>query len=117
MSNGGHCGVFITGTDTGVGKTLIAAALIRLLAARGLRVAGMTPVASGAMSTDSGLRSEDALALMKEASVAAPYQDVNPYAFAPAIAPHLAAKEAGVRIEIDMLTAAYHRLAVRADFV
>jgi dethiobiotin synthetase len=107
-------GVFVTGTDTGVGKTRVAVALIRALRARGLRVAGMKPVAAG---HDAGELNEDVTALMQAADVEAPLRDVNPYAFAPAIAPHIAADEAGVRIELDVIAAAYARLAARADVV
>ena len=72
-------GYFVTGTDTGVGKTVFSAALTRALARRGLRVTVMKPVASGALHTPQGLRSEDALRLLAEANVSAPYERVNPY--------------------------------------
>ena len=90
---------FVTGTDTGVGKTHAACCLARTLVARGERVAVMKPVASGCEPTPQGLRNEDALALMAAGNVAQAYEAVNPYAFAPAIAPHLAAAQAGVRID------------------
>ena len=89
-------GLFITGTDTGVGKTVVASGLVRLLAQSGRRVAGLKPIASGAVRTADGLRNEDALALAAESAVELPYQQVNPWCFEPAIAPHLAAREAGV---------------------
>lgn len=108
---------FVAGTDTGVGKTLVAAALLRGLRARGERVAGMKPVASGCRATPEGLVSDDALALITEASAPAPYHSVNPYAFAPAIAPHLAALEAGTRIELGELERAFRRLASLATVV
>lgn len=108
---------FVAGTDTGVGKTLVAAALLRGLRARGERVAGMKPVASGCRATPEGLVSDDALALITEASAPAPYHSVNPYAFAPAIAPHLAALEAGTRIELGELERAFRRLAGLATVV
>ncbi|MDQ2696372.1 MAG: dethiobiotin synthase, partial [Pseudomonadota bacterium] len=108
-------GLFITGTDTGIGKTRIGCGLIAALRARGLRVAGMKPVASGCAATAAGLRNDDALALQAAASVAAPYDDINPYAFAPAIAPHIAAAEAGVAIRFDRIIAAARRLAEQAD--
>ncbi|MEZ5497838.1 MAG: dethiobiotin synthase [Steroidobacteraceae bacterium] len=110
-------GLFITGTDTGVGKTLVAVALIRALAARGLRVAGMKPIASGAVATPAGLRNDDALALMHAASVALPYEDVNPYCFAPPIAPHVAAQEAGVVIESRLLLERLQRMSDSCDWV
>jgi dethiobiotin synthetase len=107
--------VFVTGTDTGVGKTRIAAALCRGLAMRGARVAAMKPVASGCSRTPQGLRNEDALALLAAMNVRARYSDVNPYAFAPAIAPHIAAREAGVDIDFTVLDRAYERLRMQSD--
>ena len=106
---------FVTGTDTGVGKTRVAAALCRGLAARGTRVAAMKPVASGCALTPEGLRNEDALALLAAMNVRARYSDVNPYAFAPAIAPHIAAQEAGVDIDFDVLDRAYERLRMQSQ--
>jgi dethiobiotin synthetase len=106
---------FITGTDTGVGKTRVAGALCRGLAARGIRVAGMKPVASGCTLSPEGLRNEDALALLAAMNVRARYSDVNPYAFAPAIAPHIAAREAGVDIDFAVLDRAYERLRMQSQ--
>ena len=106
--------VFVTGTDTGVGKTRVAAALCRGLAAGGTQVAAMKPVASGCTLTPEGLRNDDALALLAATNVPAAYSDVNPYAFAPAIAPHIAAREAGVSIDFDVLDRAYERLRRRS---
>jgi dethiobiotin synthetase len=91
-------GIFVTGTDTGVGKTVVAAGLVSLAAARGRRVVGLKPVASGAVVTSDGLRNSDAQALAAAGSVPLPYALTNPHCFAPAIAPHLAAAEAGVCI-------------------
>jgi dethiobiotin synthetase len=106
-------GIFVTGTDTGVGKTVVAAALVRGLVARGLRVAVMKPVASGSERTPAGLRNEDALTLMAASNVTAPYERINPYCFEPAISPHIAAEEAGIAVDLgrirrnfDLLTAA-----------
>lgn len=107
----------MTGTDTGVGKTLVAAGLIHALRARGLRVAGMKPVASGSVATADGLRNDDALALQAAASARWPYETVNPYAFEPAIAPHIAAAEAGVAVELDVIETAYRALAAGSDAV
>jgi len=83
-------GWFITGTDTGVGKTLTAEVLLHALRARGVTAVGMKPVASGCRPTAAGLRSDDAEALLAASGVSVPYEDVNPYAFEPATAPHLA---------------------------
>jgi dethiobiotin synthetase len=110
-------GYFITGTDTGVGKTLIAAALMKRHRGLGLRVAGMKPVASGCHQTAAGLRNEDALQLEQLASARHPYSRVNPYAFAPAIAPHLAARAAGATIELPHLISCYHKLEMDSDIV
>ena len=102
-------GVFVTGTDTGVGKTLVAAGLVRLLAQDGRRVVGLKPVASGASLGAQGLRNDDALALAAESSVPLPYELSNPYCFAPAIAPHLAAAETGRAIAVPALVDWYRR--------
>jgi len=110
-------GFFITGTDTGVGKTLVAAGLLRIFAATGLRTVGMKPVASGASQTAVGLRNADALALQAASSASRPYDEVNPYVFSPAIAPHLAAAEAGVTIELSRILTTYLRLCAEADVV
>ena len=100
-------GIFVAGTDTGVGKTCVAAGLLRTLRRRGLRVCGLKPVASGAESTPDGLRNADALALAAEASLPLAYATVNPYCFALPIAPHLAAADVGVAIELDALVRWY----------
>ena len=108
-------GYFIAGTDTGVGKTRIAAGLCRAFAAAGFKVAGMKPVASGCDTTAAGLRNDDALALLAAMNVRATYADVNPYAFEPAIAPHVAAADAGVVIEYSVLDRAFERLRMQCD--
>jgi len=100
--------LFVTGTDTGVGKTLVTAALLRLLRERGLRVRGLKPVASGAAPTPGGLRNDDALLLQAESSPPVDYDTVNPYCFAPACAPHLAAAE---------LTSSGRRASQKRDIV
>jgi dethiobiotin synthetase len=107
--------LFVTGTDTGVGKTRLTAALCLAFAARGSRVAAMKPVASGCIRTADGLRSEDAIALLAAMSVHAAYADVNPYAFEPAIAPHIAAAEAGLAIDFGVLDRCYERLCRHSD--
>ena len=112
-------GIFVTGTDTGVGKTVIACALVRALREKGARVAVMKPVASGAFHTPAGLRNSDALALMEAAGPGYPYayEDVNPYCFEPAISPHIAAKEAGIAVDAGMIRQKYDRLATKVDWV
>lgn len=94
---------FITGTDTEIGKTYVASALIRHLVGLGHSVAGMKPIASGCEKTDAGLRNEDALSLIAAANVKLPYDTVNPFAFEPAIAPHIAAAEVGQVIDVDRI--------------
>lgn len=110
-------GVFVTGTDTEIGKTRISCGLLHGLARTGLRVAGMKPVASGADRTPDGLRNEDALALQRAANVSLPYELVNPYAFEPPIAPHLAAAEANRPIDLPVLLSACNRICRQADVV
>ena len=107
-------GLFVTGTDTGVGKTRVAVALIHALRAQGLRVAAMRPGAAGSAP---GELNEDVIALMQAANVAAEVRDVNPYAFTDPVAPHVAAERAGIRIELEVIAAAFSRLAARADVV
>lgn len=108
-------GLFVTGTDTDAGKTVVAAGIVHALAATGLRVAVMKPVASGARETPAGLRNEDAERLLAASKVAADYDLVNPYCFVPPIAPHLAAEEAGVTIDRERIEKAARALAARAD--
>jgi dethiobiotin synthetase len=110
-------GYFITGTDTGVGKTMVTLGLMQRLQDRIRRVVAMKPVASGCQCTAQGLRNTDALLLQRQASLPLEYSEVNPYAFEPAIAPHLAAAEAGRRIELATIRTAYRHLAARADQV
>lgn len=108
-------GVFVTGTDTGVGKTMVAVALLQAFARRGLRAAGMKPVAAGVPPEDACNADVEALALAD--GLALELRDRNPYAFGPAIAPHLAAQETGQRIDLDVIVAAWRRLRNQADFV
>jgi len=110
-------GYFITGTDTGVGKTVVTRGLMQLLQDRGHRVAGMKPVASGCAPTPQGLRNEDAQQLQQQADIALDYAAVNPYAFEPPIAPQLAAAGAGCRIDLEVILAGVQQLADRADRV
>ncbi len=112
-----HQGYFVTGTDTGVGKTLISVALMADLQKQGHTVIGMKPIASGCENTAEGLRNDDALKLQVQADIAVAYEEMNPYAFAPAIAPHLAAAQVGVEMDIDLLQSAFAELAKQADKV
>ncbi len=110
-------GFFITGTDTGVGKTHVATQLIKGLSGRNVPVSGYKPVASGAELIKGRWVNEDALSLMRYASVKMPYETVNPYCFEPAIAPHLAAKRAGVDIELDAIKSNFLKHVEKANVV
>ncbi|MDH1629044.1 MULTISPECIES: dethiobiotin synthase [Pseudomonas] len=108
---------FIAGTDTDVGKTTIAAGLLHAARQLGLSTLAAKPVASGCVVTAKGLRNSDALALIDESSVKLSYEAVNPFAFEPAIAPHVAAREAGVALSVPALRDAMQQvLAQHADF-
>jgi len=108
---------FIAGTDTEVGKTTIAAGLLCAARRQGLSTAACKPVASGSEPSPEGLRNSDALALLGQCSLSLSYDEVNPLAFAPAIAPHLAAREAGVELTAKVLLAPVrHVLNKGADF-
>ncbi len=108
-------GIFVTGTDTGVGKTLVAVALLRRLVAERRRAVGMKPVAAG-LSPGAAVNA-DVEALCAAGNVLAPLAEVNPYSFAPAIAPHLAAARIGETIDIERIAEAYGRLQRRADAI
>ncbi len=89
---------FVAGTDTGVGKTLVAAALLHLASERGLASIGLKPVAAGCERSPAGLRNHDAELLARHASVELPYGEINPLALEQAIAPHIAAEREGRRL-------------------
>jgi dethiobiotin synthetase len=110
-------GLFVTATDTGVGKTAIAVALVRGLVAQGLDVAVMKPIASGSEHTPEGLRNDDALKLIGAANVAASYENVNPYCFEPPVSPHIAANEAGLTVDLRQIAQKFAILAAAADFI
>ena len=110
-------GYFITGTDTGVGKTVVTLGLMQALQDRDNTVLGMKPVAAGCEQTSAGLRNDDALRLQQQASLELDYAQVNPYAFAPAIAPHIAAEQTGVRVDVDNIYNKYIQLCGVSDCV
>lgn len=110
-------GFFITGTDTGVGKTLVAAALVHRFAQRGMSVVGMKPVAAGAELLDGAWMNEDVLQLIKAANVKAPLAQINPYVFASPIAPHIAANQTGVVISIAKIKTVFAELRMLAEVV
>ncbi|MES9965394.1 MAG: dethiobiotin synthase [Candidatus Sedimenticola sp. 20ELBAFRAG] len=110
-------GYFITGTDTECGKTEITLGLMQLLQLKEQRVLGMKPVASGAEQAPAGLRNEDAVRIRRQASLSVSYDLVNPYAFEPPIAPHLAAEQAGVEVDFEKIRLYYRKLSNQADRV
>ena len=108
---------FITGTDTDVGKTYVASALVRHFAKMQLKTIGMKPVAAGCELTNGDLLNEDVTQLMQASNVNAPLALVNPYAFVPAIAPHIASKLAGITISLNVIINAFEKLTQLADVV
>ena len=105
---------FVTGTDTGVGKTLVSCALLHSFASQGKRVIGMKPIAAGC---DEGGLNEDVKQLLASSNIAANLDLVNPYSFPQFMAPHIAAHHVGVRIELAKILNAYQHLAAQADTV
>lgn len=124
---------FVTGTDTNVGKTLISCALLKCFAAQGFRVIGMKPVAAGGSlrsngdtpdvplagtaGIDASGRNEDVIYLNEASNVSAENSLINPYHFASAIAPHLAAQQENLRIDLPHIVASFHALQTVADVV
>ncbi len=115
---------FITGTDTAVGKTYVATALIRESVRAGRRVGAMKPVAAGARAAPGShgqgpqaLRNDDALALAEASNVAVPYSTTNPYCFEEAVSPHIAAKSAGIMIDPEVISREFAKLAADSDCV
>lgn len=94
---------FVTGTDTDAGKTLVTSALLYAARQRKLSTLGLKPIASGSQITPEGLRNDDALALQRQSVPSVAYATINPWAFAPAIAPHLAAKEADQTLRVNQV--------------
>jgi dethiobiotin synthetase len=109
--------LFITGTDTGIGKTYATVLLVQQLIAHGYRVAALKPVASGADLIDGGLRNEDALQLQRVSNVPLSYDEVNPYCLAEPISPHLAAAAANVCIDFAIIEKQLRSLQSRADVI
>lgn len=95
--------LLITGTDTGVGKTYVSAALLRMLRRRGLSVIGVKPLATGGVRQNNQLYNDDALMLMASASVRLPYSQINPFIFEQPIAPHIAAQYCNQRLTAELL--------------
>lgn len=110
-------GFYVTGTDTGIGKTLVSTALLHALRAHGLRAVGMKPLASGCQRIGGAWRNDDALRLQAASDPRPAYDDLNPIALPQPLAPELAAREAGVAVTLEPILAAYARLAAQADVV
>lgn len=124
---------FITGTDTHVGKTLISCALLKAFAAQGLRVVGMKPIAAGGSLHTNGVspailpadtegndeneQHEDVKKLRSASNIVASLDQINPYLFRQSIAPHIAARNNNIRIEIPRIMQFYRKLAAQADVV
>jgi dethiobiotin synthetase len=109
--------LFIAGTDTGVGKTWIATRLLQSLVAAGYRAAGMKPVAAGAERTLAGLRNDDALALAAAGNVPLPYEMLNPYCLPQATSPDIAARNAGISIDIELITDQFAAIIEKSDVI
>jgi dethiobiotin synthetase len=109
--------LFVTGTDTDVGKTYISQALIKHFCRQGLQAVGMKPVAAGAEIENGRLLNVDVQAIISASNVVASIDQINPYVFAPAIAPHIAAQQVGVEIAIEPIMRAFQALQQQADVV
>ena len=109
--------VYVTGTDTGIGKILASRALLHALRGHGLRAVGMKPVASGCEWIDGAWRNADALALQAAGAPGFDYADINPFALAQPLAPELAARDAGTEVTLPPILAAHARLSAQADAV
>ena len=110
-------GFYVTGTDTGIGKTAVSAGLLVALRAHGLRATGMKPVASGCVAVReadgaTAWRNADALALLEASDPAPVYADLNPYALPLPLAPELAARDAGIAVTLPPLLAARRSLSI-----
>jgi dethiobiotin synthetase len=110
-------GIFVTGTDTDVGKTYISEALIKHFCRQGFQTVGMKPIAAGAEIENGRLLNADVKAIVSASNVDAPIDQINPYVFAPAIAPHIAAQQAGIEIEIEPIMSAFKVLQQQADVI
>jgi dethiobiotin synthetase len=109
--------LFVAGTDTAVGKTWVATRLLHAWVAAGYRAAGMKPVAAGADPTPDGLRNEDALALLAVGNVTMPYGRCNPVCLPRATSPHLAAHEAGIDIDMELIRREFSLIVSHSDLI
>lgn len=109
--------LFITGTDTEIGKTYIACALLNVWRAQGVHAVGMKPIATGAVAGPTGLRNDDAERLLALSHPGLCYDDVNPICLAAPTAPQIAAEVAGVTLDLSAALSAYRRCAAQAEIV
>lgn len=110
-------GLFVTGTDTEVGKTLVAAALVHACRRAGLKAVGMKPIAAGCHCKDGVWHNEDIDTLLEASSPGVTAEDINIYLFREPIAPHIAAARDGTRIHVDRIVARFDALAESADAI
>jgi dethiobiotin synthetase len=108
---------FITGTDTGVGKTLVTCALMQLARQRGDKVGAMKPIAAGAIETENGWINDDVIALRKCLNVEIAQADLNPYCFRDAIAPHIAAAKENISIDLHKISTSLEKIRSVSDCV
>lgn len=106
---------FVTGTDTGVGKTWATLALMQYYQAKGFSVIGMKPVAAGCEKINGQLVNDDALLLQENSSIKLAYKEINPYAFERAVSPHIAAKETAV--QLDVIKQSFDHLKTKAEVI
>lgn len=110
-------GILVTGTDTGVGKTVVTCQILEQLKSAGIEAVGMKPVASGLIERSGQWVNEDVEAICQVMGQAADRETINPYAFKPFVAPHLAAEAVGESIKLEIIEVCYQRLAKQADCV
>ncbi len=110
-------GYFITGTDTDVGKTWISLGIIEALKQQGHKVGVMKPISAGCDKTANGLRNQDALLLQQQSNIELSYDEINPYAFEPAIAPHIAATQNNIRIDIETIYQHFQSISEQSDYI
>lgn len=110
-------GYFVTGTDTGIGKTWTSLILMQYFQQKGKTVIGMKPIAAGCEMLGGQLKNEDALQLQEQSSIEIAYDLINPYAFSQPVSPHIAAKKAGQKVDIMQIQQVYLQLEALADVV
>lgn len=110
-------GIFITGTDTEIGKTYVACAILNILNKSNFKTAGMKPVASGAEKNNGQWQNEDALKLIQASTVQLPYDMINPYLFKTPASPHIAARLEQQHVSLDKIIDSYQSIEQQTDFV